>query len=109
MSHPRHFAIAAALAASRIIPRDVPLLGSLARSGLMTFSAAAALTYAFVDLAKDGGARDSRRRAPAAGPARPYEEWTREELYHRAQELEIEGRSRLNKDELIEALRQFDR
>lgn len=35
----------------------------------------------------------------------PYEEWTREELYERARELEIEGRSDMNKDDLIAALR----
>lgn len=35
----------------------------------------------------------------------PYEEWTKEELYDRAQELDIEGRSDMSKDELIEALR----
>jgi len=35
----------------------------------------------------------------------PYEERTKEELYERAQELGIEGRSEMTKDELIEALR----
>tara|TARA_R110002096_G_scaffold97487_5_gene217286 strand:- start:1764 stop:2024 length:261 start_codon:yes stop_codon:yes gene_type:complete len=35
----------------------------------------------------------------------PYEEWTKEELYDRAQELEIEGRSSMNKADLIKALR----
>ena len=39
------------------------------------------------------------------GSSPPYEEWTRDELYERAKELEIEGRSDLTKDELIEALR----
>ncbi len=39
------------------------------------------------------------------GKAEPYEEWTKDELYDRAQELEIEGRSDMTKDELIEALR----
>lgn len=107
MSHERRFAIAAALAASRIIPRDVPLLGTLTRSSLMTFSAAAALTYAFAGLARSNGGPRTRRSAPAT-PARDYEDWTRDELYHRAQELDIEGRSRLNKEELVEALRQLD-
>lgn len=40
---------------------------------------------------------------PGAGA--PYNEWTYDELYDRAQELDIEGRSTMNKDELITALR----
>ena len=39
------------------------------------------------------------------GSQPPYEDWTVEELYSRAQELEIEGRSDMNKSELIRALR----
>lgn len=39
------------------------------------------------------------------GHARPYEDWTKEELYDRAQELDVEGRSDMTKDELIDALR----
>ena len=34
-----------------------------------------------------------------------YDEWTKEELYNRAKEAEIDGYSQMNKDELIEALR----
>jgi len=33
-----------------------------------------------------------------------YEGWTKDELYQRAKELEINGYSRMNKGELIEAL-----
>lgn len=40
----------------------------------------------------------SRAVAPA------YEEWTKAELYERAQDLDIEGRSQMNKDELVQAL-----
>lgn len=44
--------------------------------------------------------------AGARGAARsPYEEWSKDALYERAQELEIDGRSSMNKAELIEALR----
>jgi len=34
-----------------------------------------------------------------------YDDWTVDELQKRAQELDIEGRSDMNKDELIDALR----
>ncbi len=39
------------------------------------------------------------------GRADPYEEWTKDELYERAQELDVDGRSDMTKDELISALR----
>ena len=39
------------------------------------------------------------------GKAPPYEEWTKDDLYTRAQEIGIDGRSDMTKDELIEALR----
>lgn len=39
------------------------------------------------------------------GQSPPYEEWTKDELYERAQELDVEGRSDMTKDELIDALR----
>lgn len=43
--------------------------------------------------------------AKRGGKADPYEEWTKDELYEKAEELSIEGRSSMDKDELIEALR----
>ncbi len=39
------------------------------------------------------------------GKAASYEEWSKDDLYSRAQELEIDGRADMTKDELIEALR----
>lgn len=39
------------------------------------------------------------------GSSPPYEEWTRDELYDRAKEVGIEGRSSMSKRELIRALR----
>ena len=39
------------------------------------------------------------------GHAKPYEAWTRDELYDRARELDVEGCSGMTKAELIDALR----
>lgn len=39
------------------------------------------------------------------GKAEKYEERTKEELYKKAKELGIEGRSEMSKDQLIKALR----
>ena len=50
-------------------------------------------------------ANDDMTPSKKGGHAAPYEEWTKDELYDRAQELEIDGRSDMTKDELIEALR----
>lgn len=41
----------------------------------------------------------------SGGHAPAYEKWTVDELRGRAAELDIEGRSTMNKDALIEALR----
>ena len=46
---------------------------------------------------KDSGAKE--------GKASKYEDRTKEELYKKAQEVGIDGRSKMNKEELIEALR----
>jgi hypothetical protein len=51
--------------------------------------------------AKEGRSKVSAR----GGRAEPYEEWTKDELEQRAREIGIEGRSKMRKDELIEALR----
>ena len=50
-------------------------------------------------------ASDSQDPGHKGGKAPPYEEWTKDELYARAQEIGIDGRSDMDKDELIEALR----
>jgi cell division septum initiation protein DivIVA len=42
---------------------------------------------------------------PSPGSGKPYEQWTKAELLTRAQELGIEGRTTLNKKQLISALR----
>ena len=43
--------------------------------------------------------------ASRGGKARAFEDWTKSELLERAQELDIEQRSTMNKAELIQALR----
>jgi Rho termination factor, N-terminal domain len=43
--------------------------------------------------------------ARRGGKAPAYEEWTKDELYQRAKELDVEQRSGMSKDELIDALR----
>lgn len=48
---------------------------------------------------------DRETAAERGGSSPPYEEWTKDELYERAQEIGIDGRSDMSKDELIEALR----
>ncbi|TNF22999.1 MAG: Rho termination factor [Rhodobacteraceae bacterium] len=50
-------------------------------------------------------ANDDMEPSKKGGKQPPYEEWTKQELYDRAQELEIDGRSDMSKDELIAALR----
>lgn len=39
------------------------------------------------------------------GGSDAYEEWTKDELLERAREIDVEGRSDMTKDELIDALR----
>ncbi|MCM5663954.1 DUF7218 family protein [Galbibacter mesophilus] len=39
------------------------------------------------------------------GKAKKYEEWTKDELYEQAKNVGIDGRSKMNKKELIKALR----
>lgn len=50
-------------------------------------------------------ANDRQNPGKKGGESAPYEEWSKENLYERAQDLGIEGRSDMNKDELINALR----
>ena len=53
----------------------------------------------------NASARDGRDEvAERGGEAGSYEDWTKDELAKRARELDIEGRSTMTKDELIEAL-----
>lgn len=67
-------------------------------------------------LREDGASKEKAARianAQAAGdePGRkggkqpPYEDWTKDDLYERAQDIGIDGRSDMDKSELIAALR----
>ncbi|ERJ17680.1 Rho termination factor protein [Salinisphaera shabanensis E1L3A] len=51
-------------------------------------------------------ANTSRKKAGKKGGKHPeHEEWTREQLYEKAQQIGIEGRSDMDKNDLIKALR----
>ena len=50
-------------------------------------------------------ANPDRSPSKKGGKAPAYEDWSKDDLMDRARELDIEGRSSMNKDELIEALR----
>lgn len=56
---------------------------------------------------KEKSARIANTKNPGkkGGKADPYEERTREELYDKAKEVGIEGRSKMDKKQLIHALR----
>ena len=50
-------------------------------------------------------ANNAQNPSEKGGKAQHYEEWSKDDLYERAQELDVEGRSDMTKDELITALR----
>lgn len=51
--------------------------------------------------AKEGRSTVARR----GGKSPTYEDWTRDDLYRKAKEIGLEGRSRMNKQQLVSALR----
>jgi plasmid stabilization system protein ParE len=51
------------------------------------------------------GHTQNRRTMGTGNPNRPLEERTRDEVYNIAQDLEIRGRSKMTKSELVEAVR----
>ncbi len=48
---------------------------------------------------------DRSKAGKRGGKSGSYEDWSKKELEERAKEIGIEGRSRMNKGELIDALR----
>lgn len=65
-------------------------------------------------LRKDGMSKEKAARiansgktaSKKGGQSPPYEEWTKQELYNKAAEVGLSGRSSMNKKELLQALRQ---
>ncbi|WP_108662024.1 DUF7218 family protein [Acuticoccus kandeliae] len=51
--------------------------------------------------AKAAGGKPSKK----GGKAAPYDSWSRDDLYKRAREIGIDGRSKMSKGELVHALR----
>jgi hypothetical protein len=68
-----------------------------------TYEALRAEGHAKEAAARIANAGDEASRRGGQSP--PYEEWTVDDLRERAADLEVEGRSSMTKDELIEALR----
>jgi hypothetical protein len=62
-------------------------------------------------MSKEKAARISNAKAAGENPSKkggkapPYEEWTKADLYDQAQKIGIDGRSKMNKKQLIAALR----
>jgi hypothetical protein len=56
-------------------------------------------------IANASAARGRSAVGRAGGRSPSYESWTRAELYHRAVELGVTGRSGMNKAQLVDALR----
>jgi len=54
---------------------------------------------------REEGRTPSRTTQGTGNPNAPLDERTRDELYNRARELDIEGRSDMDKDELVRAIR----
>ena len=54
---------------------------------------------------REEGRTPSRRTQGTGNPNRSLDDRTRDELYNRARELGIEGRSKMSKDELVKAIR----
>lgn len=56
-------------------------------------------------IANEAAAEGRSEVGERGGESPSYEDWSREDLYDRAQEIGIEGRADMDKDELVAALR----
>jgi hypothetical protein len=65
-------------------------------------------------LRRDGASKEKAARiantdpttaGKRGGQSPPYDEWSKDDLYQRAKEIGIDGRSGMSKSELIDALR----
>lgn len=56
-------------------------------------------------IANASAAQGSKSVSRKGGKAGSYADWTKDELVQRAREIGVEGRSSMNKGELIDALR----
>ncbi len=54
---------------------------------------------------REQGRTPNRTTQGTGNPTRSLEDRSKQELYNRAKELDIEGRSKMNKDELVRAIR----
>ena len=54
---------------------------------------------------REEGRTPNKTTQGTGNPNRPLEERSRDELYNRAKQLDIPGRSRMNKEELVAAIR----
>ena len=54
---------------------------------------------------REDGRTPTTRSQGTGNPNQPLEQRTRAELYNRARELDIDGRSKMDKDALVEAIR----
>lgn len=55
---------------------------------------------------REEGRTPNRTTEGTGNPNRPLDERSRDELYNKAKDLDIVGRSRMNKDELLHAIRE---
>jgi hypothetical protein len=77
--------------------KDEPQYRALRREGASKEKAAR--------IANASSASSRRSVGRRGGRSEPYDRWTKHELYDRAREIGIEGRSHMSKGELVDALR----